>query len=269
MESNKPLLCNFPLCTVTVGSYTELEKHLSSHMDKSGLFSCPALGCDYATSTKRGLLIHWCKHTRRAAATGSPEKSRRPRKGTSTPHPGNHHATRPTFSARTRSSRKSGSSNNTSNDTNGIGSGTDSDSASSASHHSSGIPWQGRIWPHDFLEIMENSAALRNTTGGCYYLDTPDGRKNVPAHMLLPELYENCVGIDDRWIIMPEEEEEWTLESESRRLERNVSPMFPEFDTVFHTTGREGCLCGEWMVESGCWNQEDLPPPIVFTTDEY
>lgn len=135
--------------------------------------------------------------------------------------------------------------------------------------HSSSIPWQGRVWPHDFLEIMEQSAALNSTTGGCYYLDTPGGRKNVPAHLLLYELYEQHVVRDNRWLIKPEEETEWTLQSEALRLEINFSTLEPEVGIPVHTTGREGCLCGEWMVELGYWNKEDLPFPAVFTNGDY
>lgn len=140
----------------------------------------------------------------------------------------------------------------------------DSDSSSSMSH---GIPWQGRTWPHDFLQIMEDSAALNNATGGCHYLDTPDGRKKVPAHLLLYELYEKHVVRDKKWLMKPEEEVEWSLQSETLRWEKS----FPvtEFATPAQITGREGCLCGEWMVESGYWNKEDYSPPAAFTNGQY
>lgn len=116
---------------------------------------------------------------------------------------------------------------------------------------------------------MEQSAALNSTTGGCFYLDTPDGRKNVPAHLLLYELHEQHVVRDNRRLMTPEEETKWTPQSEALRLERNFSILEPEFGTSVHTTGREGCLCGEWMVELGYWNKEDLPSPVVFTNHGY
>ncbi|KAG6331344.1 hypothetical protein ID866_7747 [Astraeus odoratus] len=161
-----------------------------------------------------------------------------------------------TFS-RISTSRKvhDGSSNDASNDNNGMDS--DSDNSSCAALGPSGFPWNGGIWPHDFLAIMEESATLSVTTGGCYYLDTPDGRKSIPAHLLLPEVYEQYGIGDNNWIILPEQEGEWTPQSELRRLEEGLCTKLYQDDIFMSLPDREGCMCPEWMLETGIW---DAPP---------
>ncbi|KAI6044596.1 hypothetical protein EDC04DRAFT_2641200 [Pisolithus marmoratus] len=121
-----------------------------------------------------------------------------------------------------------------------------------SSESTCGIPWRGRMWPYDFLNIMEDSAALNAATGGCLFLDTPDGRTGVAAHTLLPQIYEQY-GLIAEWIVPSEEEEEWTLESEARRWAASYSTIDVDEVTMVNT-GPIGCLCPDWMVEAGIWD---------------
>ncbi|KAI6121278.1 hypothetical protein F5141DRAFT_509065 [Pisolithus sp. B1] len=194
------------------------------------LFPCPALRCDYSGTTKRGLLIHW--HKQHAEDTTSPSDS------SDSSDEGLLH-----FSADIGKSRKSSMHHRRRR----------GNQTGASSEGINGISWKGRIWPYDFLDIMEDSAALNAATGGCIFLDTPDGRKNVAAHTLLPQIYEQY-GLIAEWIIPSEEEEEWTLESEARRWAASYCTAMDVDEIAVVNTSPIGCLCPDWMVEAGIWD---------------
>ncbi|KAI6157330.1 hypothetical protein BKA82DRAFT_785640 [Pisolithus tinctorius] len=189
--------------------------------------------CDYSSVTKRGLLIHW--HKQHAEDTTSPSDSSDSSDDSSleilnSPTKGSR-SCRPSPSRRRQRASQIGASSN------GI----------------RGIPWKGRVWPYDFLDIMEDSAALNAATGGCLFLDTPDGRTGVVAHTLLPQIYKQY-GLTVEWIIPSEGEEEWTLESEVRRWAASYSIEMDMDEVTAVNTGPIGCLCPDWMVEAGIWD---------------
>lgn len=95
---------------------------------------------------------------------------------------------------------------------------------------------------------MEKSAALNVATGGCLYLDTPDGRKDVPAHLLLPEVQAQY-GIHTDWIVDTDTEKVGcTPFTEAQCWE----PSFEEIDEgdLSFDTDPESCICTEWMAEA-------------------
>lgn len=201
------------------------------------LFPCPALRCGYSGATKRGLLIHW--HKQHAEDTTSPSDSSESSDESSLESL--HFSTDIGKSCKSSTYHQKRRENQISAPSEGI----------------PGIPWQGRIWPYDFLKIMEESAALNAATGGCIYLDTPDGRTNVAAHTLLPQIYEQY-GLIAEWIIPLEEEEEWTFESEVRRWEASHSAAMDMDEVAVVNPSPVGCLCPEWMVEAGIWDSAYL-----------
>lgn len=201
------------------------------------LFPCPALRCGYSGATKRGLLIHW--HKQHAEDTTSPSDSSESSDESSLESL--HFSTDIGKSCKSSTYHQKRRENQNSAPSEGI----------------PGIPWQGRIWPYDFLKIMEESAALNAATGGCIYLDTPDGRTNVAAHTLLPQIYEQY-GLIAEWIIPLEEEEEWTFESEVRRWEASHSAAMDMDEVAVVNPSPVGCLCPEWMVEAGIWDSAYL-----------
>lgn len=232
-QTSKQHACNFPLCGRVFKKSAELSQHVNSHRDKNMLFPCPALRCDYSGTTKRGLLIHW--HKQHAEDTTSPSDSSDSSDESSLEllH----------FSADIGKSCKSSMYRQQRR----------ANQISASSEGIRGIPWKGRIWPYDFLNIMEDSAALNAATGGCIFLDTPDGRTNVAAHTLLPQIYEQY-GLIAEWIIPLEEEEEWSLESETRRWAASYSTAMDMDEVTVVHAAPIGCLCPEWMVEAGIWD---------------
>ncbi|KAI6000806.1 hypothetical protein EDD15DRAFT_2234814 [Pisolithus albus] len=236
-QTSKQHACNFPLCGRVFKKSAELSQHVNSHRDRNMLFPCPALRCGYSGATKRGLLIHW--HKQHAEDTTSPSDSSESSDESSLESL--HFSTDIGKSCKSSTYHQKRRENQISAPSEGI----------------PGIPWQGRIWPYDFLKIMEESAALNAATGGCIYLDTPDGRTNVAAHTLLPQIYEQY-GLIAEWIIPLEEEEEWTFESEVRRWEASHSAAMDMDEVAVVNPSPVGCLCPEWMVEAGIWDSAYL-----------